>query len=176
MNAASASREEGEPATEGFAPIARSDARILVLGSLPGVASVNAMQYYAHPQNAFWKIMRELWDIDGDYDDRCAQLVARRIAVWDVLASSVRPGSMDADIRPSTARPNDFRTFFEDHPGIRRICFNGKTAERLFRRLVARELSTPLPELASLPSTSPAYASMPFHRKLEIWRSMLLVS
>ena len=163
-------------ATVGFGPIARTDARVLVLGSLPGVASVRAMQYYAHPQNAFWRIMRELWDIDGDYESRCAQLVERRVAVWDVLASSVRPGSMDADIDKATATPNDFEKFLENHADIRRICFNGKTAERLFGRLVAPRLRGEMPELRGLPSTSPAYASMPFDRKLAIWRSMLILS
>lgn len=157
----------------GFAPIAGPDARVLILGSLPGVRSLEAVEYYAHPQNAFWKIMHALYGVDGDYASRCGQLIEQRVAVWDVLASSVRPGSMDSDIRKPA--PNDFHKFLENHTDIEIVGFNGKTAERLFRQLVLPSLNTELPELARLPSTSPAYASMPFDRKLEIWRSMLLL-
>ena len=166
-------KSEVTAVSAGFPPIAGPDARILILGSLPGVASLDAMEYYAHPQNAFWKIMQQLYGIEGNYGSRCAQLVARQIAVWDVLASSVRPGSMDADIRAATATPNDFGKFLNKHSVIDRICFNGKTAERLFRRLVMPQVDADLPELSGLPSTSPAYASMPFDRKLEIWRSII---
>ncbi|MCH8159542.1 MAG: DNA-deoxyinosine glycosylase, partial [Proteobacteria bacterium] len=81
--------------SEGFPAIARPDATLLILGSLPGQRSIDAGQYYAHPQNAFWKIMSSLYGIDGSYQQRCAQLIERRIALWDVLASSVRPGSLD---------------------------------------------------------------------------------
>src|SRR5210317_1751806 len=95
--------------SEGFAPVARGDARVLVLGSLPGARSIAEQQYYAHPQNAFWPIMRELFMIDGDYAARCDQLRENGIALWDVLRSSVRPGSMDADIQLGSAVANDLR-------------------------------------------------------------------
>ena len=160
-------------ASIGFPPIAAEDARILILGSLPGVASIEAVEYYAHPQNAFWRIMYELFAIDGDYDSRCRQLIDNRIAVWDVLASSVRPGSMDADIQLASAKPNDFKKFFENHKDIESVCFNGKTAERLFRRLVMPEFAGFDAELIGLPSTSPAYATMSVEHKVENWRSML---
>ena len=78
--------------SEGFPPVARADARVLVLGSLPGARSIAEQQYYAHPQNAFWPIMRELFRIDGSYASRCSQLLEHRVALWDVLQSSVRPG------------------------------------------------------------------------------------
>ena len=162
--------------SQGFPPVAREDARVLVLGSLPSQASLRERQYYAHPQNAFWKIMHVIAAATGSYASRCRSLREHGTAVWDVLASSVRPGSMDADIRTDTATPNDFRKFIENHRDIEKICFNGKTAERLFRRLVLPELGGAVPELAGLPSTSPAYASMTFDRKLEIWRSMLVLS
>ena len=90
----------------GFPPIASTDAKILILGSLPGQRSLELAQYYAHRQNAFWRIMAELFGVEGDYANRCRQLMAHRIAVWDVLASSVRPGSMDADIQLERIRAN----------------------------------------------------------------------
>ena len=125
--------------SEGFPPIARDDAHILILGSLPGQRSIDEQQYYAHPQNAFWRIMGELFAIEGDYATRCDQLIERRIALWDVLMSSVRPGSMDADISLSSARPNDFAGFLAGHPKIGLIAFNGRKAEQLFERFVIRE-------------------------------------
>ncbi len=156
----------------GFPPIVSANARILVLGSLPGVRSIEAQQYYAHPQNAFWRIIEDVFGISGSYEARCAGLRQQGVAVWDVLRSSVRPGSMDADIQTETARANDFVSFLAAHAGIVRIGFNGKKSEALFRKLVLPGLRRP-PELVSLPSTSPAYASMPVSKKLEIWRSML---
>ena len=157
----------------GFPPIAQHDARILILGSLPGERSIREQQYYAHPQNAFWRIMAALFDVRGDYEVRAAQLRDRRIALWDVLHSSVRPGSMDADIRSATAQPNDFADFFARHADIELIAFNGRKAEQLFRRFVdPPEIAAGI-RRASLPSTSPAYASMPFSGKLTAWREAL---
>ena len=157
--------------SEGFPPIARSDARILVLGSLPGDRSIGEQQYYAHPQNAFWKIMAELFGIEGDYATRCGLLCEHGIALWDVLQSSVRPGSMDAAIQLDSAQANDFETFFAEHPGIRTIGFNGRKAQQMFTRFVL-DVPTVVDQVL-LPSTSPAYASMPFSAKLKAWREAL---
>jgi hypoxanthine-DNA glycosylase len=161
-----------EPA-EGFPPIAGSDARILILGSLPGQRSIAQQQYYAHPQNVFWRIMEELFGINGGYVDRCEQLVKNRIALWDVLQSSLRPGSMDANIRLDSARANDFETFLSAHPEIRLIAFNGRKAEALFGKFAAGRVACESIHRASLPSTSPAYAAMPFSRKLARWRQAI---
>ena len=158
----------------GFPPIERPDARILVLGSLPGRKSIAEQQYYAHPKNAFWPIMREIFGIEGNYEDRCAQLTERRIALWDVLESSVRPGSLDADIRIDSARPNDFGTFLEEHAAIGLLAFNGRKAEQLFSRFVDAGQIPGGVTLIRLPSTSPAYAAMPFSGKLSAWRNGLL--
>ena len=158
----------------GFPPVARGDARILILGSLPGARSIAEQRYYAHPQNAFWRIMHALFGIDGDYKTRCAQLSANGVALWDVLHSSVRPGSMDADIRLSTSAANDFPGFFSDHPHIRTIAFNGRKAEQLFERLVESDGIAVGARRVALPSTSPAYASMPFSGKLRLWREALV--
>ena len=159
--------------SEGFPPVARSDARILVLGSLPGARSIADQQYYAHPQNAFWKIMYELFGVDGDYATRCRQLCEHGIALWDVLQSSVRPGSMDSDIQLDSAQPNDFATFFAKHPGIRVVGFNGRKAQEMFMRFVDEAPRDARLEL--LPSTSPAYASMTFSAKLNAWRDALII-
>ena len=158
----------------GFPPIAGADANILILGSLPGQKSLLAGQYYAHSQNAFWRIMAAVFGVEGDYTERCRQLIASRVAVWDVLASSVRAGSMDVDIQIETAQANDFAGFLSMHSQIDRIGFNGQKAEQLFKNLVVPEYKAMLPELVSLPSTSPAHAALSFDKKLEIWNNMLL--
>ncbi len=157
----------------GFGPIAGPGARVLVLGSLPGRASLEAGEYYAHPRNAFWYIMAALCGASGDYEARCRALVDARIAVWDVLHACVRPGSLDADIRSETASPNDFTGFLGAHRQIRLIGFNGRRAQELFERLVVPNLDGHVPRRVLLPSTSPAHAAMPRDKKLEIWRSML---
>ena len=165
-----ATSEPGEP-SHGFPPIARGDARILVLGSLPSQRSIAEQQYYAHPQNAFWRIMGELAGAAGSYEERCAALMRHRIAVWDVLAASVRPGSMDADIDLDSAQANDFESFFSGHPDLCRVCFNGRKAAQMFVRFAGDAAG--LREEVVLPSTSPAFAAMRFGDKLARWREGL---
>ena len=159
----------------GFPAIARADARILVLGSLPSARSLQANQYYAHPQNAFWKIMGEVADAQGSYSERCEALKDRGIALWDVLASSVRPGSMDADIQSKTAVANDFSSFLSDHAAVELICFNGQKAAQMFERMVRPSIGNKRLNFESLPSTSPAYASMSYVDKLAKWRGIIEV-
>lgn len=130
-------------------------------------------QYYAHPQNAFWPIMRELIGAEGSYEERCAALKGSGIALWDVLRLSVRPGSMDADIRLDTAVANDFQALLTDCPRIRRICFNGRKAEQMFHRFVRLQAGAGPMDFRLLPSTSPAYAAMSFAEKLERWQRAL---
>lgn len=162
-------------ASDGFPPIARVDARVLVLGSLPGQKSLSVQEYYAHPQNAFWPIMKEIFGVFGDYDERCVSLTKNRVALWDVLQASVRPGSLDADIRLETAKANNFACFLHEHSRIERIAFNGRKAEQLFHRMVPTEHYQNL-HLTGLPSTSPAYAAMPFAGKLEAWKEGLALA
>jgi TDG/mug DNA glycosylase family protein len=157
-----------------FAPVEQPDATVLILGSLPGRRSLELQQYYAHPQNAFWKIVAQLFDGESSlpYARRLKVLTANGIALWDVLAAAERPGSLDSSIVPHSAVPNDFAAFFRAHPRIRRVYFNGQKAETLFRR---RVLSTLGPEFAGmkfecLPSTSPAHAGMTFAKKLARWK------
>jgi hypoxanthine-DNA glycosylase len=158
--------------SEGFAAITSASARVLILGSLPGRKSLAEEQYYAHPQNLFWPIMRELFDIKGSYDERCSQLGQHQIALWDVLGASVRPGSMDADIRTDTAEANDFEGFLSHHPDVEMIAFNGRKAGQLFARLAVLPHDRPV-RTVSLPSTSPAYASMSKSDKVSAWRTGL---
>lgn len=161
--------------SEGFPPITRADARVLVLGSLPGQRSLAERRYYAHPRNSFWPIVREIFGIDGDYAQCCEELRDYRVALWDVLRTSVRAGSLDAAIEIETATANDFEGFFAEHSGIELIAFNGRKAQQLFDRLVAKPRWSEI-AVASLPSTSPAYAAMPFSAKLAQWRAALAPS
>lgn len=158
-----------------FAPVARIDARVLVLGSMPGVASLTARQYYAHPRNAFWPIMSGLTRVSADaaYAQRLAGLKAVRIALWDVLQSCVRPGSLDSDIDDGTIVANDFAAFLRRHRRITHVFFNGGKAEEAFRRHVQRDVTVAFPGLqyVRLPSTSPANASYSLVRKSERWQA-----
>jgi hypoxanthine-DNA glycosylase len=158
--------------SEGFPALERADARILVLGSLPGQKSLTAQEYYAHPQNSFWPIMQQIFGVVGDYENRCLRLRDNKLALWDVLRTSVRPGSLDADIQRETAVANNFGKFLLAHKRIERIAFNGKKAEQLFRAMVPKELYEHV-QLIGLPSTSPAYAAMPFAAKLRLWSAAL---
>ena len=162
------------PESRGFPPIAAPDARLLILGSLPGQASLAAHQYYAQPHNAFWRIMGELFGAGPDvpYDERAARLRASEIALWDVCQAAVRPGSLDASIDLETVVINDFERFFRGHPRIAHVCVNGGTAHRLYVKRVQPILPHPLSALPLhlLPSTSPAHASLRFAQKLERWR------
>lgn len=158
-----------------FPPIANPDATILILGSMPGQASLTANAYYAHPRNAFWPIMAALlgFDVNADYAQRVAALKAARIALWDVLHSCNRPGSLDADIAPDSLVANDLPVFLQQHPAIRRVFFNGGKAEACFRKHVAPSLAAPALQCMRLPSTSPAHAALSFERKLAAWRVIL---
>ena len=144
---------------------------MLILGSLPGQRSIDAQQYYAHPQNSFWEIMGELTGADGSYAQRCEILIEHGIALWDVLESSVRSGSMDADIRRGTEKVNDFDSFFLSHADVLHVCFNGQKAAQMFRQFVRLESAAWKTKV--LPSTSPAYAAMPYSEKLRCWRQAI---
>ncbi len=159
-----------------FAPIEDADARVLILGSMPGEASLQAQRYYEHPQNAFWRILGQVVGFDpvADYDRRLSALRDAGIAVWDVLAECVRPGSLDASIERSSIRINDFAGWFARHPELLAVAFNGGTAEALFRKHVLGRIELPAGlRFARLPSTSPANAGLRFEQKLVLWQGFL---
>jgi double-stranded uracil-DNA glycosylase len=165
------------PLARGFPPIAGPGARVLILGSLPGRKSLEMSQYYAQPQNGFWRIMGELFGAGPvlRYEARQQRLIAAGVAVWDVLAAGERTGSLDSAIVTASIVINRFQKFFEQHPDIRMVCCNGTKASELYRRHVLPTLSPPFAalELRRLPSTSPANASIRFDSKLELWRGAL---
>ncbi len=161
-----------------FAPVSGAGARVLVLGSMPGAASLAAGEYYAHPRNSFWPLMLDIFGARGPlpYAGRLALLRRNGVALWDVLASCVRPGSSDAAIRRATAEANDIGGFLLAHPRISLVCFNGAKAEECYRRHVLPFLP-PAPaglRRRLLPSTSPAHASLSYAAKLRAWRRALL--
>lgn len=160
-----------------FPPVEGKNPRLLILGTMPGKKSLETQQYYAHPRNAFWPIIGELFGIDPQtpYPERLEQLANCGVVLWDVLESCVRPGSLDADIEIETIVPNDIPALLKRYSTIRRICFNGATAAKLFRKYIAPELSITnvTIDYVQLPSTSPAYAGMNFAAKLDAWRQIL---
>jgi double-stranded uracil-DNA glycosylase len=158
-----------------FAPIASRNARVLVLGSMPGQKSLDARQYYAHKQNAFWRIIGELLGIDprSPYGKRVRALKSARIAVWDVLHSCTRAGSMDSNIDAGSEIANDFRGFFRRHRGISHVFFNGARAAASFNRIVLPALGVRRLRYIRLPSTSPANASIDYEGKRAAWQVVL---
>ncbi len=164
-----------DPRIFSFAPVARADARILILGSMPGKASLNAQQYYAHPRNLFWPIIAALYAAGppAAYEERLQLLQDHNIALWDVLQSCVRETSLDADINGEVV--NDFASFFAQHKLITHVFFNGGKAAHAFKRHVQKDHLQNHPvelTLAQLPSTSPAYAARSFEQKLQAWAAL----
>jgi hypoxanthine-DNA glycosylase len=158
----------------GFFPIVSSNASVLILGTMPSEASLLRQQYYGHARNAFWPIMRALLGFDPAlcYQERKEVLIENRIAVWDVLQSCSRKGSLDSSINLATVITNDFAGFFTEYKGIKRVFFNGKMAEKLYRKRILPALNHHFSylEYQCLPSTSPAYASLNFEQKIEAWK------
>lgn len=157
----------------GFAPIIGDKPRVLILGSMPSVASLEKHQYYGKPQNAFWRVMGALFGASPDLSyEQCVSMVTQqRIAIWDVLASCERPGSLDSAIKMQTAETNDFAALLGEQRSIVHVFFNGKKAEEIFRKRCMTAVDSVRPDLTytALPSTSPAMASLNFAEKLERW-------
>lgn len=166
----------GTATLKGFVPIARADARLLILGTMPGAASLAAGEYYAHPRNAFWPIIEAVWGIPASlpYAARARAMRGQGIAIWDVVARCRRHTSLDADIDRASVVVNDFAGFLQRHHGLRHIAFNGTGAEALFRRHVWPALPAALQQIprVRLPSTSPAHASLTLEAKVDAWQSL----
>lgn len=147
-------------------PIVGANTRLLILGSLPGEASLASARYYAHPQNQFWRLLGDVLNLrlfDLPYSDRLTALLERGIGLWDTIAEAVRPGSLDTALRDIA--PNDLAALAATLPELRAVGFNGNTAAKLGRRALA---STSL-RLIDLPSSSPAY-TRPYAEKLAVWQ------
>ena len=180
---------------QGLSPIVSANTRLLVLGSFPSAASLASQQYYAHPQNHFWKILLSIWPAGPDgtgidsYEKRSKWLLHRGVGVWDVYASCEREGSLDAAIR--NAEVNDFADLLGRCPDLQAIAFNGaesfKHAPQVLASLSTGRRAEPvvlersdvagLPMATyKLPSTSPANASWSFDRKLAAWREVVIAA
>ena len=152
----------------------RADARVLVLGSMPGAASLAAAEYYAHPRNAFWPIMGALFGAAPalPYGERLQRLTASGVALWDVIGACDRAGSLDSAIVPESIVANDFAALFAACPQIGHVFFNGAAAETAFRRHVRARVALPPLHFTRLPSTSPAHAARNFAAKLAGWQAL----
>lgn len=152
-----------------MAPVGSNDGHLLVLGSLPGDASLSAQRYYAHPTNQFWRLLGVALEepLAGmPYPDRLDRLAARGVALWDVIDQADRPGSLDGAIRGAT--PNALAAFVASHPRLRAVAFNGRTSARMGRLALG---AVPVPTLLDLPSSSAAY-TLPFAAKAEQWGAL----
>ncbi|MGH8429976.1 MAG: DNA-deoxyinosine glycosylase [Solimonas sp.] len=162
---------------QSFPPIVDQRSSVLILGSMPGAASLKANEYYSHPRNHFWWIFGELIGAKPElpYEKRVAVLQKHGIALWDVLARCERPGSLDADIIEESIVTNDFAHFYRQYPRIWRVFFNGSKPRDSYQQYVLpalRGLDAHI-EYERLPSTSPAHAGRPVAEKLEAWRVVL---
>lgn len=155
-----------------FPPIVSEASRVLILGAIPGVVSLKAREYYAHPRNAFWRIMGELFGVEPSrpYEERVALVQAAGVALWDSLQTCVRPGSMDKSITDEVA--NNFQAFFADYPSISHVFFNGTRSEAVFRRHALPTLTGDSRIYTRLPSTSPAHAGMTLKAKVQAWSAV----
>lgn len=155
---------------QGLPPVLRADTRLLILGSFPGVASLQAQQYYGHPQNQFWKILGSLWGLPlprMPYADRITALQDHGLGLWDVYGACEREGSLDAAIRRGEL--NDLASLRHRCPGLRAVAHNGGESYKHARHTAGLGLP-----VFKLPSTSPAHASWSFERKLAAWSEVVL--
>jgi len=152
-----------------MAPVGSADARLLILGSLPGEASLAAQRYYAHPTNQFWRLLGQAIgeDLAGlDYDRRLERLTERAIALWDVVAEARRRGSLDGAIRAAT--PNELANYVATHPRLEAVAFNGRTAAAIGRKALSDVARL---ALIDLPSSSAAL-TRPFAEKARAWAAI----
>lgn len=179
--AAATRRARGGPAPDrvaSFPPQVGAGCRVLVLGTVPSLKSLEMRQSYAHPQNLFWPFMSALYDAGPElpYAERIARLHAAGVGIWDVLKHCERPGSLDSSILVASEVPNDIPALLETHPTIEAIALNGAKAQAVFARRIGPAIAAERLEriaLLALPSTSPANASIPRAEKLERWRELL---
>ena len=165
--------DSGDVRLSGLPPVVGRNPRILVLGSFPGALSLEKGEYYANPRNQFFAIMEDLFSIakDSPYQERVSALGERHVALWDVIRSCTRPGSLDSRIR--NALPNDLATFFTMNPGIRIVALNGRKAGQYSQSVREALKHARAVEVITLPSSSPANARYSLGEKILLWRTIL---
>ncbi len=165
------------PRRRAFGPISGIRPQVLVLGSMPGPASLAARQYYAHPSNCFWRVLAAVTGIPADapYALRCDGLKRVGLALWDVIAECRRTGSADQNIERDDLKLHDVAGWLRRHPTVHTVVFNGGYAEQLFRRRILPRLGQRAAalRLLRLPSTSPAHARRSERTKTNIWHQAL---
>lgn len=154
---------------KGFAPIGNADAEVLILGSMPSIASLYRQEYYAHPQNRFWKLLSVIYRTELTcYDHKIACLHQNKLALWDVIATCEREGSLDSKIKEVSQ--NELESFLSQHVHIRKIILNGQKAGKEYQKSYGSAIQIPW---EVLPSTSPANASCSFDILLNLWQKAL---
>ena len=161
-----------------FPPQVGAGCRVLILGTVPSLRSLQLRQSYEHAQNFFWPLMGELFDAgpELEYAERIARLHRRGIGIWDVLKHCERPGSLDSSIVPESEVPNAIPALLRRHEQIRAIALNGGKAQQAFRKHIVPQLDARLRDriqILALPSTSPANASIPRAEKRRRWSELL---
>ncbi|WP_196604891.1 DNA-deoxyinosine glycosylase [Pectinatus haikarae] len=159
---------------KGFTPVVNSHSKLLILGSMPSIVSLSHKQYYAHPQNRFWRLMAKLLGYEitpVDYGERLKMILDRHIALWDSIAFCEREGSLDSAIQKET--PNDFNEFFQRYRNINMLCFNGGKAYQCFKKYNKQILDSNKYIIYLLPSTSPANARFKMEMLEEKWQIIL---
>lgn len=155
-----------------FPPLIDNTSKILIIGTMPSVMSLEAEEYYAHPRNAFWKIIGSLYNNNAnfsDFSEKRKSILSNRLALWDNLQFCERNGSLDSNIKNMI--PNDFETLLKNHSNICRLVFNGQKSFQIFKRFHPKLLETY--QYFVLPSTSPANASISFEKKFNLWQKAL---
>ena len=153
-----------------FKPIISKESKILILGTMPGIKSLDEQQYYAHKRNAFWPIMFQLFNLhfSTDYNTRKLLIINNKLALWDTLKLCFRQGSLDTNIKQEEA--NNIHDLLKNYPQIKAIIFNGKSAEKFYKKYFQKKESI---LYFTLPSTSPANATKQFDEKLAEWKVIL---
>ncbi len=155
-----------------FAPLLDENTKTMIIGTMPSVASLEAGEYYAHPRNAFWLIMARLFNNGAtysNYEEKKSCLLAQGIGLWDNLQYCERSGSLDSNIKSEI--PNDFETLLKKYPNVQKLLFNGQKSFQFFKKFHPKLLAQL--ECHSLPSTSPANATLRFEDKLQVWKKFI---
>lgn len=159
---------------QSFSAVLSPDVQVLILGTMPGGESQRVQQYYAHPRNAFWPLMENLFGINksAPYPQRLQALNKAGVGLWDVFAECERKGSLDSAINQQQAQHNDIASLLLQYPAIHSVFFNGRLAQQIFQRHCVPQLAANRVAMQLLPSSSPANAALRFEQKLAAWQAV----